>query len=90
VPAFKYFSMVLRDIPVRRAISRIGSFSRNAIRLMMFKSPMWITPMPPTASCFEGRLTWVTSWWKLYRYPGSFRVEINMSLVKCSLCERCC
>jgi len=47
MPAFKYFLMVLRDIPVRRAISRIGSFSRKAIRLIMFKSPMWIAPLPP-------------------------------------------
>jgi len=72
VPAFKYFLMVLREIPVRRAISRIGSFSRNAIRLMMFKSPLWITPLLPAASCFGGRLTWVNSQWKLYACPGHF------------------
>ena len=44
--------MVLRDRPVRRAISRIDSFSRNAMRRMMFKSPMWITPVPPAALRF--------------------------------------
>ncbi|WP_210161037.1 hypothetical protein, partial [Microvirga lotononidis] len=31
VPAFRYFLMVLRDRPVRRAFSRIGSFSRKVI-----------------------------------------------------------
>jgi hypothetical protein len=44
VPAFRYFLMVFRDKPVRRETSRIGSLSRNAMRRMMFKSPMWITP----------------------------------------------
>jgi hypothetical protein len=46
VPALKYFAIVLRDSPVRRLISRIDCFSRSAIRRMMFKSPMWITPLP--------------------------------------------
>ena len=41
--------MVVRDRPVRRAISGIGSFSHRAMRRMTFKSPMWITPMPPVA-----------------------------------------
>ncbi len=44
------FAIVLRDNPVRRLISRIESFSRSAIRRMMFKSPMWITPLPPSLS----------------------------------------
>lgn len=48
VPARKYFEIVLRDSPVRRLISRIDCFSRNAIRRMMFKSPIWITPLPPS------------------------------------------
>ena len=48
VPALKYFAIVLRDSPVRRLISRIDCFSRSAIRRMMFKSPMWITPLPPS------------------------------------------
>ncbi|KKL48173.1 hypothetical protein LCGC14_2328180 [marine sediment metagenome] len=79
IPAFRYFLMVLRDIQVRRAISRRGSFSRKVIRLMMFKSPMWITPMSPIAHDAEGRVTWVNSQWKLCRYPGHFRMEINTS-----------
>ena len=49
VPAFRYFFMVLHDIPVRRAISRRGNFWREAIRRIMFKSPMLITPMSPAA-----------------------------------------
>lgn len=50
VPALKYFAIVLRDSPVCRLISRIDCFSRSAIRQMMFKSPMWITPLPPSLS----------------------------------------
>jgi len=46
--AAKCLVTVLRDSPVRRAISRIDSFSRKCMRRMMFKSPMWITPLPPT------------------------------------------
>lgn len=46
VPAFKNFVIVLRDSPVRRLISRIDYFSRSAIRRVMFKSPIWITPLP--------------------------------------------
>lgn len=78
MPEFKYFLMVLRDIPVRRAISRRGNFSRKAIRRMMFKSPMCITPMSPVAHGAGGRVTWVNSQWKLGRYPGHFWVEINI------------
>jgi len=37
----------IRDAPVSRAISRIGSFCHKCIRLMMLKSPLWITPSPP-------------------------------------------
>ena len=44
VPEFRYFLIVLRDRPVRRAISRIGSFSRSRSFRIMFKSHMWITP----------------------------------------------
>ena len=46
-----------RSSPVRRAISRIGKCSRCAICLMIFRSPMWITPLPPAAQCLEGRVT---------------------------------
>jgi hypothetical protein len=77
VPAFRYFLIVLRDIPVRRAISRRGNFSRNAMRRMMFKSPMCITPMSPVAYRAGGRVTWVNSQWKLCSYPDHTSVEIN-------------
>jgi hypothetical protein len=50
VPALGYFAIMLRDNPVRRLISRTDSLSRSAIRRMMFKSPMWITPLPPSLS----------------------------------------
>ena len=63
MPPFKHFLMVLRDSPVQRAISRIASFSRNAKRRMMFKSPMWITPLLPAAVPW-GKITWVKSQWK--------------------------
>ena len=55
VPAFKYFAIVLRDKPVCRLIPRIDCFSRSFIRRMMFKSPMWITPLPPSLTAFGGR-----------------------------------
>jgi hypothetical protein len=45
----------LRDSPVRRLISRIDCFSRSAIRRMMFKSPMWITPLPPSQTALGKR-----------------------------------
>ena len=67
VPALRYFAMVLRDKPVRRLISRIDSLSRNAIRRMMFKSPMWITPFPRRSPRW-GRFTWLNSQWKLCAY----------------------
>ncbi|MGV1822603.1 hypothetical protein G6L32_25385 [Agrobacterium tumefaciens] len=41
--------------PVCRLISRIDCFSRSFIRRMMFKSPMWITPLPPSLTAFGGR-----------------------------------
>ena len=69
----------IRDRPVRRTISRTGSFSRNGIRLMMFKNPMLITPLPPAAHRFGGRVTWVKSQWKLCACLGQFQVEINRS-----------
>jgi hypothetical protein len=65
VPALRYFAIVLRDSPVRRLISRIDCFSRSAIRRMMFKSPMWITPLPPSLTALGGRFTWLNSQWKL-------------------------
>ena len=47
VSAARCLVTVFRDTPVSRAISRIDSFCRRCIRRMMFKSPMWITPLPP-------------------------------------------
>ena len=60
-PAFKCFVTVFRDRPVRRAISRIDRFSRNAMRRMMFKSPRWITPLPPVALSAGEGVTWLSS-----------------------------
>ena len=68
----------IRDSPVRRLISRIDNFSRKDMRLMIFKNPMWITPLPPVAHCAGGRVTWLNSQWKLSANPAHFRVEINM------------
>ena len=79
-PAFRCFLTVLRDSPVRRAISRIASFSRSDIRRIKFKSSMLITPLPPAASCLGGRVTWVNSQWKLRAQMGHFWVEINKLL----------
>lgn len=69
--------IVLRDRPVRRAISRTDSFCRKCMRRMMFKSPMWITPVTPAAHRFGERFTWLNSQWKLRPYPAQFWVEIN-------------
>ena len=68
---------VFRDTPVSRAISRIDSFCRKCIRRMMFKSPMWITPLSPAAHRFGGRFTWLNSQWKLCPNPAQFWVKIN-------------
>ena len=77
VPAFRYVAMVLRDSPVRHPISRIESFSRNDMRLMMFKNPMWITQLPPMRKALEEGFTWLNSQRKLSAKPAHFRVEIN-------------
>ena len=61
IPEFKYFATVFRERPVRRAISRIDSLSRNAMRRIMFKSPMWITPLPPVALRSGEGVTWLSS-----------------------------
>src|SRR5437868_9600071 len=46
-PARRYFLMVLRDRPVRRAISRMDSCSRRAHRLMTLSVATSITPTAP-------------------------------------------
>jgi hypothetical protein len=43
----------------------IDCFSRSAIRRTMFKSPMWITPLPPSLTALGGRFAWLNSQWKL-------------------------
>ena len=62
----------IRDRPVRRTISWICSFSRDDMRLMMFKNPMLNTPLPPAlgegsnGSNLNGNYApdWVSSQWK--------------------------
>ena len=78
----RYFLIVLRDLPGRRAISRRGNSSRKAMGRMMFKSPICITPMSPAAHAAGGRVTWVNSQWKLRRCPGHIRVEIKLGRPK--------
>ncbi len=77
VPAFRYLLKVLRDSPARCATSRIGRFSRNALRRTLFRSPLCITPISPAALCSGGMVTWVTSQWKSCCYSGHFQVEVN-------------
>ena len=60
-PSRRYFLMVFRDKPVRRAISLIGICSHNAQRLMTLKTPMAITPNPPDQSRQGSVFTWVNS-----------------------------
>ena len=50
MPAFRYFLMALRGIPVRR------STLRKVIRRVMFKSAIFITPMSPTTNVAVGRV----------------------------------
>ena len=53
--------MVLRDSPVRRAISRMGILSRKAQRRMTLKNPMSITPITPDELRQGQGSTWVSS-----------------------------
>ena len=77
VPAFRYVVMVLRDSPVRHPISRIESFSRNDMRLMMFKIPCGSLRCPPLRKALEEAFTWLNSQRKLSAKPAHFWVEIN-------------
>lgn len=61
IPDRRYFLMVLRDSPVRRAISRMGILSRKAQRQMTLKNPMSITPITPDKSRQGQGSTWVNS-----------------------------
>ncbi len=67
----------MRDNFVRRAISRMDRCSRSAQRRIMLKNAMSITPLSPAVSSRGEGVTWVNSQWKLYSYPGHFRVKIN-------------
>ena len=60
-PSRRYFLIVLRDKPVRRAISRIGISSRNAQRRITLKNPMSITPYLPDQKRQGSGFTWVNS-----------------------------
>jgi hypothetical protein len=44
---------------------------------MTFKSPIWITPMPPSLSAFGGEGHMGKSQWKSGDIQSQFRVEIN-------------
>jgi hypothetical protein len=57
----RYFLMVLRDSPIRRAISRIGILSLNAHRRITLKNLMSITLISPNTSYQEQGCTWVIS-----------------------------
>ena len=60
----------VRDTPVSHAISRIDNFCRKCIRRMMFKSPMWITPLPPPTLLW-GRVHTAQISMKIKHLPGS-------------------
>lgn len=66
VSALRCFFTVLRDSPVRRLVSRIGSFGRNDMRRITFKSSIVITPLPP-----RGALPWGKG------HTGQFSMEIT-------------
>ena len=71
VPDLECLRIVLRDRPVRRAISRIGSPSRGRILRMTFIVPCGSLRCPPR-SLRVGRVTWVKSQWKLSTQMGQF------------------
>ena len=69
--------MVLRDRPVRRAISRIGILSRNAQRRITLKNPMSITPCLPDQTRQGSVFTWVNSQWQFMGLPDQFSMTVN-------------
>src|SRR6187402_3016806 len=78
-PARRYLLMVLRDRPVRRAISRMDNCSRSTHRLMTLSVATSITPTAPCHSKQQVRvLAWVSSRWKSPRSVDHFWVEINI------------
>jgi hypothetical protein len=77
VPDRKYLRIVFRDSPVRRAISRIESWSRNAQRRITLNNAMSITPSTPAENSQGGFRTWVKSQRKFLALPGQLSPEIN-------------
>jgi hypothetical protein len=67
----------LRDKPVRRAISRIGTCSRKRQRRIMLKNAMSNTPRSPAQKARENVQTWVNSQWKNPPKTGQFSVAFN-------------
>ncbi len=82
VPSRRYLRIVFRESPVRRAISRIESSSRNAHRRITLSNAMSITPLPPLLQLGDDR-TWVTSQWKSLGSPGQLSAEINSQASSC-------
>ena len=50
------------------------------MRRITLKSPMWIAPESPAASCVAGKVTWVNFQWKLRAHPDQHPVKINTAL----------
>jgi hypothetical protein len=74
------FATVFRDSLVRREILRIDSFSRNAIRRTMFKSPIWIAPLlPPHAAQGKGAIGSALN--EIIPKPDHLWVKINNQVV---------
>ena len=70
--ARRYLRIVLRDRPVRRAISRIGSFSRKCQRRITLNNRHVDHSCIPRRATARGKVqTWVNSQWKLCAPPGS-------------------
>src|SRR4029453_10281693 len=67
----------MRDKPVRRAISRIESWSRNAQRRITLNNAMFITPSTPAETARGGVKTWVNSQRKFPASPGQFQNLIS-------------
>ena len=76
----KYLRIVFRDKPVRRAISRMESWSRKAQRRITLNNAMSITPLPPAENSQGGFKTWVNSQRKFLALTGQFSVEFNTKL----------
>jgi hypothetical protein len=69
----------------RNRYSIPASFANRPVSLT-FKSPMWITPMPPDAQRARGKGHMGQSQWKLRACPGQFRVKINRDDLRTKIC----